>query len=68
LTTDDLIEVEQVFTHAFSVEEASAIYQIIGASISNNTPDSRLCLGYEKQINIVGAIAFTSVVFEPDED
>ena len=68
MTTVDLIEVEQVFTHAFSIEEASATYQIIRASISKNTPDTRLCLGYEKQTNIVGAIAFTSVVFETDED
>lgn len=68
MTTVDLIEVEQVFTQAFSIEEASATYQIIRASISNNTPDTRLCLGYEKQTNIVGAIAFTSVVFEPAED
>ena len=64
LTVDDLRDVKDVFFNSFTEEEALTTYPVISQIIKKSPKIMSLCLGWEEEKRIVGAIAFTPVFFD----
>ena len=64
LTVDDLRDVKDVFFNSFTEEEALITYPVISQIITKSSQIMSLCLGWEQEKRIVGAIAFTPVFFD----
>ena len=64
LTVDDLRDVKDVFFNSFTEEEALTTYPVISQIITKSPKIMSLCLGWEEEKRIVGAVAFTPVFFD----
>ena len=64
LTVDDLRDVKDLFFNSFTEEEALTTYPVISQIITKSPKIMSLCLGWEEEKRIVGAIAFTPVFFD----
>ena len=64
LTVDGLRDVKDVFFNSFTGEEALITYPIISQIITKIPQIMSLCLGWEQEKRIVGAIAFTPAFFD----
>ena len=64
LTVDDLRDVKDVFFNSFTGEEALITYPVISQIITKSPQIMSLCLGWEQEKRIVGAIAFTPAFFD----
>ena len=64
LTVDDLRDVKDVFFNSFTEEESLITYPVISQIITKSPQIMSLCLGWEQEKRIVGAIAFTPVFFD----
>ncbi len=64
LTVDDLRDVKYVFFNSFTGEEALRTYPVISQIITKSPQIMSLCLGWEQEKRIVGAIAFTPAFFD----
>lgn len=68
LTPQDTICLKEVFFHSFSQEEAPITYDLMTKIIAQETHPASLCLGYEVDGVIQGAVGFTPVYFDKDVD
>ena len=64
LTVDGLRDVKDVFFNSFTEEEALITYPVISQIITKSSQIMSLCLGWEQEKRIVGAIAFTPAFFD----
>lgn len=68
LKTEDLEDVREIFYHSFSEDEASVNYSVIRQIMGEISRPLSLCLGYEQDQKIVGAVAFSPVYFDAVSD
>lgn len=66
LTISDDESLKEIFFHSFPKEEAPQTLNIISQIVRETSQPSPVCLGFEEQGHLVGAIANSPVYFDAD--
>ena len=68
LTPQDALPLKEVFFQSFSQDEAPVTYDLMMKIISQETHPTSLCLGYDVDGALQGAVGFTPVYFAKGVD